>query len=495
MIKSSFIYLSVVLGVALSTCALLSRADEITPASSAVVRHPRIGYCVHTGRPGWPVDQVIEAVAQSGASWIRDDFYWNDIEKTKGVYSFPTSERYKSIEAAHAAGLKVIAIFNIQAKGNLVYGDDPYNPDAYAKAAAWFAARTRGKVQAIEILNEPYGFGFRQYHGGTWNGMEKDGSASPWVGKYVELLNKAAKAIKAANPDVKVIGLGGVAPTNFRQLAIGVAPEVNGITDHPYSFRTVPELVPFAATDSILKRDGIASADERGTFASQIRMYREQSTKYKGPKELWLTEWGWTTYLETGESKYYSGFTENAQAKYTLRRLAESLGLGVETTMIYGLKDKGRNPEEAEDHFGVMDADFNPKPAYGAVRRFAAALAKYSPRETVKVNVYSLRNRPDTHPVVWDGAKLETSGRVAVYQFADEQGAPLIALWSTARADGDLNPAVADVEIEVRGSITAVSAYDVYLDQMRAVSFQAKPGRIILRKLVIPDSPLLITIQ
>lgn len=468
------------------------------PQQEDLTRHPRIGYCVHIGRgTTWPLDKTIDAVKQSGATWIRDDFYWTGIEKTKGVYTWPDEERFRAIDAANAAELKVIAIFNIPASGHPLYSDtNPYDPDAYARAAAWFAKQTRGKVQAIEILNEPYGFGFRQHYGGTWNGVEKDGSNSPWVSKYAELLNKSAKAIKAVNPDVKVIGLGCVAPTNFRLLSLGIAPEVDGIVEHSYSFRTVPEIVPFAATPSILERDGgTATADTRGSFASQVKLYREHSAQHKGPKEFWITEFGWTTYLETGASKYYSGFTESAQAKYTIRRITEALGLGVDNIMIYCLKNKGANIEDAEDNFGVMDGQFNPKPAYGAVRRLAAALADYEPKQNFELNIFSVRNRPDTHPIVWDGAKLAAPGQVAAWQFVNKAGQPMVALWSTERADGDLNPAVADVEIVTTQEIRKIRSYDVFHDTTHNQPFVRKNGRIFIEKMIIPDSPVLLSIE
>ena len=49
-------------------------------------------------------------------------------------------------------------------------------------------------------------------------------------------------------------------------IALGLAPQVDGLTDHPYGGQ-LPELVPYAATPDILQRDGIATADANGTLA------------------------------------------------------------------------------------------------------------------------------------------------------------------------------------------------------------------------------------
>ena len=42
-------------------------------------------------------------------------------------------------------------------------------------------------------------------------------------------------------------------------------------------------------------------------------------------------------------------------AKYILRRLTESLGLGVTAAMIYDIKDDRVNPYHTEENFGLVD--------------------------------------------------------------------------------------------------------------------------------------------
>lgn len=477
------------------TSALAEPADTTAAkpgASASAPRHPQVGIGAHLERYPQHRERALALMAEAGITWIRDDFYWKEIEKTKGHYALPESYR-KMIDDCHAAGFSIVAIFN---GSNTLYAPDRYDPQAYARAAAWFAKETAGKVQAIEILNEPHNFGYTKHYGGSWNGVDsKTGEVDPWVGKYVTLLNVAAKAIKAANPSVKVIGLGSVPPVNFRQLAMGIAPEVDGIVEHPYSFRLTPELLPYASSSGILKRDGIATADTRGTFASQMRMYRELSEKHNGPRELWLTEWGWPTHQEAKAGGLYAGFTEITQAKYTLRRLMESLGLGVEVTMIYDLKDDGTNPYEAEHRFGLLDYQLNPKPSYHAVKRFTSVMTGYTARKTLEVEIFSVNNRPDAHPIVWDGSKLAATGKIMCHQFEDANGQPLIALWSSERATGELNPLIAEVEIATTQPVVKVKAYDFMTGESHSLPFKTKNGRVVLDRLSIPDYPLALTLH
>src|SRR5258708_14699323 len=237
-------------------------------------RDDRIGVCRHFAH-NWSVDQIMPLIAKSGAGWIRDDFGWAGMEPPRGTYHIPAKAK-AWIQAARRAGLKIDLIL---AYGNPAYADR-YDTAAYAKAAGWLARELADDVQAIEILNEPNNFGFRDTYGGQWNGNERNGSVSPYLQKYLQLLNAAAKEIKLANPRMAVIGLGTPAPARFPMIALGLAPPVDGLTAHPYSTQ-LPELVPYASNPYFLLRDGIATADANGTLASQVSMFRVHAQQWR----------------------------------------------------------------------------------------------------------------------------------------------------------------------------------------------------------------------
>ncbi|MBV8141323.1 MAG: hypothetical protein JOZ60_04680, partial [Verrucomicrobia bacterium] len=257
--------------------------------------------------------------------------------------------------------------------GNPAYPDH-FDTDAYAKAAGWLARELANDVQAIEILNEPNNFGFRTTYGGAWNGNEPNGSVSPYVQKYVRLLNAAATEIKRTNPQMTVIGLGAPAPASFRMMALGLAPQVDGLTDHPYP-ASLPELIPYAATPDILRRDGIATADAKGTFISQVSMFRAQARKSGAAERLWHTEWGYPT-VSANPAKHKPGMSEETQAVYIIRRLLESDGIGVEHTFIYDFKDDGVDPYSDYDNFGLIKNARSPKKSYFALQRVTGILAR-----------------------------------------------------------------------------------------------------------------------
>lgn len=445
--------------------------DRPLAQGAPVVQDPRFGVATHFNF-GWDCERVMPLIADAGLTWIRDEVFWEEVERTKGVYQVP-EKHWRWIKMAHARGLKLILILNGR---NRLY-EDVYDPDAYTRWAVEMATQLKDNVDCLEILNEPANFGFDKPYGGTWNGVEKDGSSSPWVGKYVALINKAAPAIKAVNPKVKVIGLGSASPANFRQLAMGISPAVDGIVDHPYSYRSVPEIIPFASTPDTLARDGIAVADEQGTFASLIRNYRAQSKKHHGPKEIWLTEWGYTTF-EPHMPTLFAGFTPSAQAKYMLRRFMESMGLGVDVSIEYDFKDDGTDVRNSEHHFGIVDAELRPKPAYEALRRLTQTTATLRADESVKVNVFP------TAP-----------GTMRAYGFRDRDGRAVVALWSAERADGDMAPRTADVELVMERPVSTIRCLDVLSGKRRKVAFEQGDGAVMIEALAVPDSPIFLTVE
>ena len=455
------------------------------------VRNPHMGVCTHFGLQSykWDLDRLLPFIDELGVGWVRDEVYWEQVEPEKGRLVVPAHLK-RWTDAVAQKGIRIVLVFN---GGHKAY-EDRYDPEGYSRAAAFLARELKGKVQAIEVLNEPANFGYSKFYGGRWNGWEADKTVSPWVGRYVTLLNTAAKAIKAAVPEMKVIGLGSVAPVNFRQIQMGLAPEVDGIVDHPYSFRTVPELLPFAATEGILERDGMATADRRGSFSSQMSMYRELAAKHGRARELWLTEWGFPNHIER-EAKQYAGYTSEAQAKYALRRFAQTLGLGIEVSIWYDLWEDGNNPYEAEHRFGMIARNYEPKPVYQAVQRLARLMTPYSKRSDAEVNVFVNNSRTDRWPIEWDGGRLESSGAVMTYSFENEGGDLLVLAWSTERAGGDLQPRVVDLEFRAGEVSKQVTSVDLWSGEETLWAASGEGERLMIKTIPLPAHPLAFIIR
>jgi hypothetical protein len=414
-------------------------------------RDDRIGVCTHFSQ-NWSTELVMPLIAQSGAGWIRDDFGWAGMEPTRGSYRVPAKAK-AWIQAAHAAGLKIDLIL---AYGNSAYADH-YDTDAYAKAAGWLARELANDIQAIEILNEPNNFGFRDAYGGQWNGREGNGSVSPYLEKYVQILNAAAKEIKLANPKMAVIGLGTPPPASFRMIALGLAQQVDGLTDHPYG-KEMPEVVPYANTPYFFLRDGIATADANGTFASQVSMFRAQAKKYGATEKLWHTEWGYST--ERTKSGQLA-MSEETQGVYILRRLLESEATGVEHTFIYDFKDDGGDPYSHEQNFGLVHNDLSAKPAYFALQRVSSILAG------VNAAAPSKQASLEIDPAV----KQDRLGN-RCYTFTDGQ-TTVVAFWDVKPLNPDTKPANATIALPLANEPRHVFLYDLLSGNQTEISDKA----------------------
>lgn len=462
--KSSATIFLALLALCAGATAQTTRPSDAFPGDS------RMGTCTHFAQ-GWDAEKFMPLIEKSGLGWIRDDLDWQSIEAQKGIYKIP-DHTLAWIRSAHAHHVRVLAILN----GSNMFYADHYDPQAFAKWAGWMAVELKDDVDALEILNEPNNFGFMKYYGGKHEG-EGD---SPWVARYVTLMNAAADAIKAANPAMPVIGFGSGAPVTYKQLALGTSPAVDAIADHPYSTHTPPEVAGGSASAQ-MKHFGFATVDERGTFSSLIDGFRQQSAKFHGPKNIWLTEWGFSTFQPLAES-HFSGFTESAQSKYMLRRFVEGLGLGVNVSFIYEFRDN-RDEHDAEDRFGIVRMNGEPKESFWAIVNLTKIFHDFraaSAGEVGAVNVFPASTWPQQAPI-------------AAYRFIDKQGRPAVAIWATDAAGGDRQPRVADVELMWGESVNEIIAVDTMTGGREPVSFKHIGGRLVKEGMTIRDYPILLT--
>lgn len=457
--------------------------------------HDQLGVQTHYGHKGWEPLSTLDAIKELGVGWIRDDLFWSSVEKEKGKYKIP-EYAWEWIKAAKARDLKIIVILN----GSNKRYEDHFDLKAYAKFARFVAKELKGYADALELINEPFNsfrrgqpnYGKESSHWNGWNTKTK--TIDPWVPQYLKALNGMADAIHEVAPNqYKILGLGCSPPLNARLLKLGVSPHIDGLVMHPYSHRAVPEMQAYGKTEHYLKRDGITVGDKRGTFVSINEELMEMSAKFNGPKELWLTEQGYTTYWQHSRSRY-AGYTESAQAKYAQRRLMECLGTGVRFSAWYNFYEKGNRPNNSEDHFGIMRHDGSLKPAYHAIQKVAKTMINWKDQNWGDVKIYLMQDRPDIWPVVWDGSLMASTGAARAYTFANETQRA-VAIWSTERADGDLQPRTADVDITSDRIATKVTAMDMMSGKKSAVDFTQKGKTITIKQMSILDHPTFLVID
>lgn len=433
-----------------------------------------MGTCTHFDQ-GWDRKKILPLVDSLGVGWIRDEIYWNKIEKEKGIYNIPEFTM-DWIRAIHTHHLKLLLIIN---GSNSIYSN-PYDAEAYANFAAAMASRLKEYADAFEILNEPANFGFTAYYGGAWNGMEAGQSVSPWVSKYVELFNKAADTIKKVNPAVKVIGLGSAAPVNFRQIALGLSKNIDGITDHPYSFKVLPERTPYTNSTELMQRDGIVTSDAQGNITAQVALYREQLQKFNGPGEIWFSEFGYGAF--TPNSKFpFEGLSRQVQAKYLLRRFVECLALNIEVNVQYDFRDDGKDTLVNDNNFGLLDFELHPKPSFFAVQRLAKATAGFT-AETGRIFKIN-------------GTVPGAGDNVRIYGFKDEQDHAIIAAWKVIAGKENNQSFKTNIFIETTVVPAKIKLLDMMTGASSYISFKKINEGIELVNFTLKDYPQFLYVQ
>jgi hypothetical protein len=313
----------------------------------------RFGFATHFEQ-GWPSSPVMQAIASTGVSYIRDDLNAGSWEPSRGVYVRPSWD-IGWLNAAKANGLKVVAVLG----PNRQYTDH-YDPVAMSNLAAWITKT--GLVTAFEITNEPNN-AYASYEGSTWET------------KLVALTNAVTAAVHAVNPSIQVIGLGAQGTQIFDMLAMGTT--MNGVAYHPYGNETgfIPE-----STYEWEWRD----------YGSWIQAL---VSKTKLPK--WETEWG------TGTN---ATFTKTNQAEFVARRLLQESGVGIEHSFIYEFEDNG--PEL----YGVdSNNPTTPKTAFYVVHRIISTLAGVQGGSSfVTVNSVANGNLADVKAFAYQGSINKT---------------------------------------------------------------------------------------
>ena len=302
----------------------------------------------------------------------RSDAQWASVEKTKGVYSIPSSWD-DFVNSYVAAGVSPVLILDY---GNPLYGPSvkPNTPEAiqaYANYAKAVASHFKGKVKIYEIWNE-----WDNNTGGGGPGSPED---------YAKLFFPAYAAIKQADPSATVLSSAGVRKGWYENLAkLGVLDKADGVSIHPYTYKGPPEISPELYAEYMLQ-----------THSSLLSLIKRKELNF------YVTEIGWPTH----EGKW--SYSEEASAASLARTLILSAGLPfVKGVWLYDLKNDGQNKSYNEDNFGLLNFDRSPKVAYNVLSALVPQLKgrQISPVKLgiSRVSVVSVTaDRPGQTPVTF----------------------------------------------------------------------------------------------
>lgn len=298
------------------------------------------------------------------ADTLRLTLRWNWLSPTsRRAYDGKRAARVdRYLELAHRLGLRVVlTTLNTPCwaaqQPTLVCGPTPpRDPADYGHFVSFVAERWGNRLDAIEVWNEPNG-------NLQWNGTP---------GQYVQLVRAARIAVNHSTyKDLPVVGgaLSGSDSEYLQQLYDnGLGRAADAVSIHPYDFN-----LSDGFGDPAVRRKGDPTSFADGVPAIHRTMLRNND---RDP--LLVTEFGYATcpatpycVAETDQARYLKAATRRA-AKWRY----------LQAFMLYRLRDLGDEPVFYAYSFGVLNANWNLKPAASVVRRTFGRLAEASAKKS-----------------------------------------------------------------------------------------------------------------
>ena len=290
-------------------------------------------------------------IANAGFKWVRMDFSWGDIERTKGKYDFSAYDRLMTGLDAN----KLRPMFTLDC-GNDLYGKDSPRTDADRQAFCHFAGASldhfahRGIVW--EMWNEP--------NGNSWK-------PAPSADEYIALAKAVGEAVRAKSPDEWLVG-----------------PATDGF-DWPYLQKCLDAgLLNYWDAVAVHPTRG-TEPDKVGSDWQKLAGMIAAANHTNRTIKMLSSNWGYPT--------VYGPQDEDKQAQFALREYLNNLENGVPMSIYCDWRDSAADPKDPENHYGLATTSLAPKQAYNAFQSLASNLEgyRYIGREKTDPHVHVLK--------------------------------------------------------------------------------------------------------
>ncbi len=349
---------------------------------------PAFGVVTHFAQFQAPPAVLLPLVRQAGFTWIRDELYWQVIEKTPGRFSYPPQyDAYLKQAVKLGIAPLVVLDYSNAAAYPKQFGSQPLplTPDTRALFARYVddVVKRYGRlVSHWEVWNEP-----------SFDQFGYDG--------YAALLKATYTAIKARDPASTVLacgggGIGGGAGADcpIELIKAGGLEYQDGFSVHPYMSPNTPEY-GYAA------RGGPIDTVSIPTTWPFLQSVAARNPKRNGDTlQVWITEYGWPVSPKT------PGQDEANQAGKLVRSYLLSRRVNaVHALFWYDMMDDGTDPNNIEHNFGLLHHDMSPKPAFVAARVLAGTVGARPWRDALvdgqEIKAYRYGSGADTVTVGW----------------------------------------------------------------------------------------------
>jgi hypothetical protein len=323
-------------------------------------------------------DRLNASVQSAGFGWVRQQAAWSAIEPQKGNFRTDTTAQLDQfVNGASAGGLRVMLSVAKSPDWVGANGGIPLRTQDFTDFMTFLTQRYKGKVQAYEIWNEQ---NYAVETGGRVN-----------VAAYLPLLKAGYQTVRKVDPAAVVV-FGGLTPTGVNDPSIALndveylrqiyalnGGEVKQYYDvlgaHPGSNCNPPDnsWPDNPATNSCGTDPGGGRSYQRDDsfyFKRVLEVRKVMEDAGENSKKLWLTEFGWTTANQAKGYEYGKFNSPEQQAQYLVR--AFEIGksypwMGV--MFVWNLNFATvTQPSDEKYPWGVVNADWSPRPAYTALK-------------------------------------------------------------------------------------------------------------------------------
>jgi hypothetical protein len=325
----------------------------------------------------WKRDRTVRMAREAGIVWAKQQFSWEEIEKRKNQFDWNKSDQI--IATFEKYGLQIIARLDRPPQWARLDKNIPTSPpenfNDYGDFVDAFVRRYTGRIHHIQIWNEPNIFP-------EWGNRPVDPSG------YAALLEIAYTRAKAANPNIRVLS----AP-----LAITLGEGWSADSDywrHQNDLEYLADLYKVGAKDyfDILSANAFglrATPDDppdpkKLNFARVVLTRQIMEQNNDAHKAVWINEYGWNAAPPDfpNDQLFWGRVTEQQQAEYTLRGIAESRAKWnwVGVFNLWYFRQVGDIPPTRSDYyFRLVDVDFAPRLVYLRLKEIAANIPAAQP--------------------------------------------------------------------------------------------------------------------
>lgn len=313
---------------------------DMNQTPSSEILQDSYGICAHITRPqiDYPyIDSVLRIADELGCTWVRSDLDWWSISSRPGEVDYSLFDSVFSHIDKHP-NIHLLPI--IVSRGN-------YNGED-------------NKVQILEYYEEWETYVssvVERYHDRcpAWEGLNEldyqyiDNNLFDYS-DGVEFQKFIYNTVKSYDPDASVL-FGSMVSINSYNTFTGYG---------SLSYHDISNIHIFSEKQP--------EFDYSNKLMAMTDILKENGYN----KNIWVTETGWSTapnYL-----------TKEEQAYLIPRAFITGFSLGIDKIFLYNLRSRDDNSDIYESSFGILNADFSPKPAFYSFKNLIKMLPDGSTR-------------------------------------------------------------------------------------------------------------------